>query len=321
MVRTRVLISCIQMQRVLASFEAEFAQHDIELVVPTITGQQLSEVELLKLMPEIDGVIAGDDPFTSAVLSASPRLRTIAKWGIGTDSIDRQTAESLGILVTNTAGVFDDEVADTAIGYVLLLARQLHQIDARVRAGQWFKPRGETLRGKVLSLLGLGAIGRGTAVRAQAFGMSVVGADPSPDAQKAATDMGISVVDLDTAAGAGDYFVIAASLSASSEGLVDARLLRLMPPGSRIINVARGRIIDETDLIEALQDGHLAGAALDVFVEEPPSPDNPLLAMDAVILGSHNSSNTAEGVSRASSRALENLLTGLSASKRFTEGR
>jgi D-3-phosphoglycerate dehydrogenase / 2-oxoglutarate reductase len=160
----------------------------------------------------------------------------------------------------------------------------------------------------VLGLVGLGGIGRAVALRAISLGMRVVGTDPSISAQEQAAGLGINVRGLDETAQSSDYLVIAASLTPSTEGLINERLLLQMPKGSRLINVARGRIVDEPGLIAALKSGHLGGAALDVYATEPPASDNPLLSMESVILGSHNSSHTVEGVTRASARAVENLI-------------
>ena len=159
----RILVSCIQMQMALPHHRDRLEALGLELVVPVINGQQLIEEDLLQIMPKIDGVIAGDDHFTAKVLEASPRLKVLSKWGVGTDSIDQMAASRLGIIVTNTPGVFGDEVADMALGYVLLLARRQHQIDADVRAGAWPKVEGQSLRGQTAVVVGLGSIGRSTA--------------------------------------------------------------------------------------------------------------------------------------------------------------
>jgi D-3-phosphoglycerate dehydrogenase len=307
----RVLVSCVQMQTTLAQHRGRLEALDIELVVPDISGQQLEEDELLQLMPEIDGVIAGDDRFTAAVLEASPRLRILSKWGIGTDSIDRVAAERLGITVTNTPGVFGDEVADMALGYVLLLGRRQHQIDAAVRAGGWPKVEGESFAGQVAVVVGLGSIGRCIVTRLQAIGMTVLGHDPSAEAQQAAAELGATPTRLEDALQAAGWVVLAAPLTDGTRGLLNRERLALLPDGARVVNVARGPLIDQEALIEALSAGRLGGAGLDVFESEPLPQDSPLTTMEHVVLGAHNGSNTRQAVERTSARAVENLLANL----------
>lgn len=303
----RVLVSCVQMQRELHKYEVELKARGIELVVPEIV-QQLSEAQLVEIMPDIDGVIAGDDEFTEQAIAAAPRLRIISKWGVGTDGIDKAAAQRLGVTVTNTPGVFADEVADVAMGYIVLLARGLHVIDREVRAGRWHKIEGETLRGKTIGIVGLGSIGRALAVRAAAFGMLVTGSDPVRDACAAARDVGVTVVPLTDAIGASDYIALCCPLTPETRHLLNEASLATVRPGVKVVNVARGPLIHETALVDALQRGTVGGAALDVFESEPLGPDNPLLAFDSVIVGSHNSSNTKEAVERTSRLALQNLL-------------
>jgi D-3-phosphoglycerate dehydrogenase len=256
-------------------------------------------------------VIAGDDHFTGRVLEASPRLRVLSKWGIGTDSIDKDAAGRLGIPVTNTPGVFGDEVADIACGYILMLARGMHAVDAAVRRGDWPKHEGETLRGKTLGVVGLGSIGRSIAIRGQALGMMVVGSDPAEAACEAARAGGVEPLELDDLFRRSDYVALAAPMNATNQHLVDARRLALLPTGSKLVNVARGGLVDEQALVVALQSRQLAGAALDVFEVEPLPSESPLRTMPQVVLGAHNGSNTAEAVERTSKLAVDNLLTHL----------
>ncbi len=306
----RVLVSCVQMQRELHKYETTFAARDIELVVPEV-DQQLLEDELLEIMPGIYGVIVGDDQFTARVLEGSPELRVLSKWGVGTDCIDIEAATRLGIAVTNTPGVLADEVADVATGYILMLARGLHRIDAALRQGTWLKIEGESLRGKILGIVGLGSIGRAVAERAAAFGMHVVGCDPAAQARAAARAMGVRTKGFDDVLGVSDYLVLCAPLTRETYHLMDEDALSTMKHQAKLINVARGPLIDEAALVAALKCGRLAGAALDVFETEPLPAKSRLCSMSQVILGSHNASNTREAVERTSRLAVENLLAHL----------
>lgn len=307
----RVLVSCVQMQRELPAFEGMLARLGVALVVPRINGQQLSEDDLCRVVHDVDGVIAGDDPFTARVLDTAPQLRVISKWGVGTDAIDHEAAARRGVAVTNTPGVFADEVADMALGYLLLLARRQHVVDRVVRAGGWPKVEGETLRGRALGILGMGSIGRAVAPRGAAVGMTVLGADPSPAAQQAASADGIEVVDTATVFTRSDYLVLCAPLTPQTRHVVNARALRSMRRGARLVNVSRGALVDEKALVEALCSGQLAGAALDVYEDEPLPEGSPLRRLDHVVLGAHNGSNTRQAVARTSRAAVDNLLRGL----------
>jgi D-3-phosphoglycerate dehydrogenase / 2-oxoglutarate reductase len=304
----RVLVSCVQMQNELDVYRADLEARGIELVVPEITAQQLTEPDLLAIMPEIDGVIAGDDHFTGKVLEASTRLKVLSKWGIGTDAIDKEAAARLGIPVTNTPGMFGDEVADVTICFLLMLARGLHVVDRAVREGTWLKYEGESPSGKTLGVVGLGSIGLATCVRGKALNMDVVGFDPFPEAQERARSLGVDVLEADDLFSRSDYVALNCPLTEDTYHLVNERTLALMKPGSKVINTARGTVVDEPALIAALQSGHLAAAALDVFEVEPLPADSPLRTMPQVVLGAHNGSNTREAVARTSERAVQNLL-------------
>jgi D-3-phosphoglycerate dehydrogenase len=152
----KVLITCRQMQNVVDEFADRFDAAGIEVVQPPVAGQQPDEEELAELIRGVDGMIAGDDPLSAAVLEHADRLRVISKWGVGTDGIDIEAAKARGIVVTRTPNVFGEEVADVAIGYMVMLARQLHRLHASVVGGGWHKHEGMSLNGKTLGIVGLG---------------------------------------------------------------------------------------------------------------------------------------------------------------------
>ncbi len=305
-----ILISCVQLQRSLAEHRASLDERGARLLTPPVV-QQLTEAELLEIVPEIDGVGAGDDELSRTVLEHAPRLRIISKWGIGIDAIDLDAARELGIRVTNTPGVFGDEVADVALGYLLMLARQLHVIDRGVRSGGWPKPVGTSLAGRTLGVVGLGDIGLAVGRRGLAVGMRVIGVETDPDRAAAAAAAGIGVGDLDTTLREADVVSLNCPLTPATWHILNAERIRSMRPGAWIVNTARGPLIDEAALVAALESGHIAAAALDVFEVEPLPADSRLRTMDQVILGSHNGSNTAEAVHRTSVRAIDNLIRGL----------
>ena len=307
MANLRVLVTCPPMQRTAAEWLPSLTDRGIEVELPPVT-QHVSRADLERLLPTCDGIIAGDERLDGTLLGTAPRLRVISRWGVGIDNVDLEAARALGIEVRNTPAAFAEEVADVAIGYAIMLARGLHAIDAGVRAGDWPKPQGVSLSGRTLGIIGLGAIGRAVARRGVAMAMRVVGTDPDPRAQAAAGELGVSVADVESVFDQAGVLSLNCPMTPENLHLVNADRLRRMPPGGLVVNTARGPLIDETALIDALRSGHLAGAALDVFETEPLPPDSPLRTFPNVILGSHNASNTIEAVRRVNRLAIENLL-------------
>ena len=307
----KVVISCRQMHQVLAHVRSGLDAAGYELVIPELTGQHLDEADLLRILPGCVGIIAGDDRLTARVIDGAPGLRAISKWGVGMDAIDVQHANRRGIAVTNTPGMFDDEVADVALGYLILLARQLHRVDADVRQGCWSKPAGRSLAGMTVGVVGLGGIGSAFVRRALVLGMTVVACDPASEARHRAGRLGIDLVGLDELVMGADVVSLMAPLTASTRHLLNADLLSRMRPGSWIVNTARGPLIDQEALVGALRAGHIAAAALDVFEDEPLPREHPLTTMANVVLGSHNGSNTHEANLRTSHAAARNLLRSL----------
>ena len=306
----KVLISCPHLQKTIHLYRDHLAAKDIELDVPEMV-QQLTESELLDIVAQFDGIIAGDDHFTAKVLEKAEKLKILAKWGIGTDSIDKEAAKRLNIPVVNTPNVFADEVSDVALGYILMLARQLHRLDRSVRDDGWLQVPGTTLRGKTLGVIGVGSIGRGAVVRGNAVGMKVLGYDIMPIAKSIQEEFNVTQVKLDQLFAESDFIVLCCNLTSENHHLLSDRAFGLMKDGVRIINVARGPLIDEQALVKALQSGKVAGAALDVFEVEPLPIDSPLREFDQCIFGTHNGSHTKEAVLKVNEIAIDNLLKGL----------
>jgi D-3-phosphoglycerate dehydrogenase len=302
----QILVTCRQMQVELPHHLERLEKLGYEVVAPDLENrQQFTAAELLERGPRIVGIIAGDDELSQEFFEGAPRLKTVIRWGIGMDSVDHDAARQHGVTVRNTPGVFGKEVADSAFGYILMLARGFLEVDAAVRRGNWPKHEGITLAGSRLGIVGLGSIGREIAKRGQCFGMDVVGFDPlvteTPD--------GVSeVVDLDTLLSTSRFIVLACPLNDQTFHLINAVGLALTRPDAYLINVARGPVVHESDLIAALQAGRLAGAALDVFEVEPLPMDSELRRLPNVVFGAHNGSNTREGVARASKAAIDFLI-------------
>jgi D-3-phosphoglycerate dehydrogenase len=284
-------------------FRHLFTEKSIDLHCPLVK-QTLSVEELKELLPQFDGWIIGDDPANAEVFKAGHqgKLKAAVKWGVGVDNVDFKAAKELGIPITNTPRMFGGEVADVAVGYVIGLARQTFWIDREVRKGNWIKPSGTSLAGKTVALVGFGDIGRNTAKRLLAFDLKVIAYDPYFQAQDNLSQVESSIWPnrLEEA----DFIVLTCALTADNYHLLNADIFAKVKPAVKIVNVARGPLIDESSLIDALSSGQVDSAALDVFEVEPLPLDSPLRGFEQCIFGSHNSSNTVDAVRRASHQAI-----------------
>ena len=307
----KVAITCLQLIRDLDHVRTAMEEAGFSLQIPSIRGQHLEGDELVESLAGCVGVVAGDDQFTAAVLARLPVLRAISKWGIGVDGIDFEAAAAQGIAVTNTPGAFDDEVADVAMAYTVMLLRGLHVIHDGVRQGAWPKPAGHSARGLQMGIVGLGGIGRALVRRAVIAGMTVVGVDPAPASQAAGADAGATIITLEQLLATSDVVSLHCPLTSGTRHLLNATSLAAMKPGALVVNTGRGALIDTMALVGALNSGQLAGAALDVLEEEPPASSNPICHADNVILGSHNASNTLQASARVHRLAVANLARSL----------
>jgi D-3-phosphoglycerate dehydrogenase / 2-oxoglutarate reductase len=303
----KVAITCAHLIRDLDHWRPAMEAAGLEVVAAVIPGQHLEGDELVAAMRGCVGVVAGDDKFTAEVQDQLPDLRVISKWGIGVDGIDREYASDRGIAVTNTPGAFDDEVADIAMAYTIMLLRQLVTIHETTRDGGWLRPAGHSLGDLRLGVVGLGGIGRAVVRRAAVAASEVVGFDPSVESQDLAEETGARIVDLDELMSTSDVVSVNAPSNPSTYHLVNAERLALMRPGSYLVNTGRGDVVATRALADALISGHLAGAAVDVLEEEPPAADNPIRLAPNVIFGSHNASNTYEASARVHRRSISNM--------------
>jgi D-3-phosphoglycerate dehydrogenase len=229
-----------------------------------------------------------------ALMEHAPKLRVIGRAGVGVDNIDADAATRRGIVVMNTPGANAVAVAELTIGLMLALARKLPLANATMHAGKWEKKslQGSELRGKTFGILGLGRIGLEVAKRAKGFGLELLGSDPFVSAA-VARENGIKLVTLEELITGSDYITLHVGLTPQTAGVINAKNLAAMKKGVRIINCARGELIDDAALVAALKSGHVAGAALDVFAVEPPK-DSPYFGLDNVILTPHIAGSTGE---------------------------
>ena len=299
----RVLVTCPPMLGLIDEFRHFFSEKGIDIYCPPVK-QTLSVEELKELLPQFDGWIIGDDPANAEVFKAGRqgKLKAAVKWGVGVDNVDFKAAKELGIPITNTPRMFGGEVADVAIGYVIGLARQTFWIDREVRKGNWIKPSGISLAGKTVALVGFGDIGRNTAKRLLAFDLNVIAYDPYFQAQDDLSKVESSI--WPERVEEADFIVLTCALTSDNYHLLNADIFAKVKPAVKIVNVARGPLIDESALIDALSSGKIHSAALDVFEVEPLPLDSPLRSFEQCIFGSHNGSNTVDAVHRASQQAI-----------------
>jgi D-3-phosphoglycerate dehydrogenase / 2-oxoglutarate reductase len=303
----KVLVTCPPMIQRIDEFRSVFESKGIELVIPEFI-QSLSEEELLELVPKVDGWIIGDDPATRNIFENGKRgkLKAAVKWGVGVDNVDFKAAEKLGIPISNTPKMFGNEVADLGICYLLSLARQANFIDREVRKGHWIKPAGISVTGKTVALIGLGDIGLACARRLKGFDVKILGYDPfiSLTNFEAGIDQ---ILKFPEKLNEADFILISCALTNENIHLINKKTISEMKDGVFIINISRGKLIKEIDLVEALESGKIKGAALDVFEEEPLDMESPLRSFEQCIFGTHNGSNTVEAVKRATEQSMSLL--------------
>jgi D-3-phosphoglycerate dehydrogenase len=269
----------------------------------------LAEKRMLELAGGFDAFLCGDDGITRAVIEKSlPRLKIIAKYGIGLDKIDVAFATEKKIPVTFTPGVNHTTVAEHAFGLLLTLVKDLHFHIAETRAGRWTRHTGHEIAGKTLGIVGLGRIGKEMAVRANAFGMTPVGYDTFWDADFAARHEVRRFEKLDELLAVSDVVSLHTNLTAQTRDMINAASLARCKPGALLINCGRGELVVTADLVAALQSGQLGGYGADVLDAEPPPPDHPLLLAPRCVITPHIGSRTHESVQRQAGMALENLL-------------
>jgi len=264
---------------------------------------QYSADDLAARLADVDGVILGLDICDASVFERAPRLKTIARYGVGIDNVDLAAAARHGVVVTTTPGTNHLAVAELAIGLMFALARAIPRMAERVRAGSWARITGWELTGKTLGVIGFGAIGREVARRGLGLGMYVLAYDPWYRGDWA----GATPVDLPDLLRQSRVVSLHCPLTPETAHMLDAERLALLPHGAIVINTARGGLIDEAALYAALVSGRLGGAALDVFQHEPPE-SSPLLTLDTVIATPHVGAATAESIERTGMLAARNCL-------------
>ncbi|MEE1939788.1 phosphoglycerate dehydrogenase [Streptomyces sp. TRM 70361] len=289
-------------------------EHGHTTVHAPLTGRR-DPAELVAALDGIDGALVANEPLTADVLSRAPRLRAVVRTGVGYDSIDVAAAEELGITVSNLPGVNAGAVAEYTLGLLLAAARRLVQSATGVAAGGWPREDGHELRGSTLGLIGYGAAARAVVPLAQAFGMRILCTTGVPESER--TGSSVEFVGFPELLAASDYVSVHTALTERTRGLLDAAAFRRMKPTAVLVNTARGGVVDEQALADAVRAGEIAGAALDVVSEEPLAADSPLRGVDGIVVYSHMAGQTAEARAAAGRAGAAELLAALEGRPRF----
>ncbi len=266
-----------------------------------------TEEEMIALLQGVDAVLADIDPFTARILASADRLKVISRPGVGYDAIDVKAASARGIAVCTTPGSNRHSVAELTLAMILQCARKIMENEAEVRRGGWARVVGNEIAGSILGIVGLGTIGKEVAQRAKAFEMRLLAYDLVQD-QQFAEEHQVTYVPLEQLLRESDYISLHILLDQRTRHLVNAERIAMMKPSAYLINTARGPIVDEEALIQALKESRIAGAALDVFTQEPLPMDSPLRGLDNVYLYPHLAGSTQEVFKASGWMAAQNVV-------------
>jgi D-3-phosphoglycerate dehydrogenase / 2-oxoglutarate reductase len=277
-----------------------------------VVGQCRTEDDVLEVARDAEAMLCDYSPITRRVLDGCPRLRVVSEYGIGVDNVDVAAASALGIWVANVPGFCTAEVADHTLALLLAASRQIIPQDRATRSGAWsFTHAGapiDRLSDQTLGLVGFGRIARAVCDRARVFGMRVLAWSPSLTAERAA-EHGAEAVTLDRLFRESDYLSLHVPATAETRGLVGADRIAQLKPTAWLINTGRGALVDEAALLQALESGRLAGAALDVRQAEPPEPDDQLSRLPNVILTPHSAYYSRRAMAELRETAARNVVS------------
>jgi D-3-phosphoglycerate dehydrogenase len=306
-----ILLTAPYMIPFVDRFQAVFERYGLGLIVPKV-NERMEEEDLLAFAGVFDGTICGDDRYTQRVIDACiPRLKVISKWGTGIDSIDKEYANQKGVMVGNTPNAFTQPVADSVMGYILSFMRNIPWMDKAMKAGEWKKIPGKALNETVLGVVGVGNIGKAVLRRAKPFGMKLLGNDIIKIDPDFVSDSRVEMTSLDDLLARADVVSLNCDLNPTSQHIMSADSISKMKTSAILINTARGPLVDEKALIEALQNNQIAGVGMDVFEDEPLAEDNPLKQMENVLMAPHNSNSSPTAWENVHWNSIRNLLIGL----------
>ena len=274
----------------------------------TNISANFDQAEFERIIPEFDALIIGAHDFSEADMERCPKLKIICKHGVGLDNIHVSKAKELGIAVCNAPGTNSNAVADLTLGLMLSVCRKISHSAALVREGVWKSHIGEDVCGKTVGLLGFGAIAKGVARRARGFGMKILAYDPYVTELPQEFAGWVELCDMEKVITACDILSVHIPLTPETRNTISTAELAKMKQGAYVINTARGGIVDEAALYEALVSGHLNGAAMDVVESEPMTPDHPLLSLDNVVVTPHIAMYSKEAINAVSMICAENVV-------------
>jgi D-3-phosphoglycerate dehydrogenase len=274
------------------------------------SGKPLEEGILAGLLKGVDGYIAGLDNVSAGALAGADRLKVISRYGVGCDRMDLSAAKAKGIKVCNTPGANSQAVADLTLGLILACARRIPMLDRTTREGGWVRSTGIELDGKTIGILGLGAIGKAVAKRAQGFDMNVMAYDPFMNYDYAKANH-IAATSFDDVIEHADVLTLHLPLNKDTKGIISAQVMAKMKNGVILVNPARGGLIDEKAAYDCLKSGKLGGLGLDAYETEPPK-GSPLFEFDNVVATPHTGAHTAEASANMAMMAVDNLIAVLS---------
>jgi len=306
MTRAVVLVTARMFGRMTDAAGRRLEEAGYRVRFPDDRNRPARPQEIRGLLDDVEAVIAGVEPWTDDLMAAAPRLRLICRFGVGFDSVDLDAASRRGILVATTPAANHTAVAEHTVALMLAVVRRVARQDAGVKREEWVPEPGPELRGRTLGIIGLGRIGREVADLANAFGMRVLACETAPD-HAFVTGRGISLVDLETLLSNSDVVTLHVPLTPQTRRIIDAAALAKMRPGAYLINTARGGLVDEAALYDALASGRLAGAGLDVTDPEPPQ-DWRLARLPQVVMTPHVAGLSTDAIARMEHSAVETTL-------------
>jgi len=310
MIIMKILVTPTSLQEGKNSAALEMLKQFSDDLVFNSTGRPLTEDELIPLLKDCDGYIAGLDYITEKVIQSCNKLKVISRYGVGYDRVDLKAAKEKGIIVTNTPGVNAVAVAELALALILSVARNVSYLDRTTREGKWVRSTGIELNGKTMGILGLGAIGKNVARYAQGMGMKVMAYDPYIDMDYAAGN-NIQVASFDELISQADVISLHMPLTPETRHIINKDVMMKMKKTAILVNTSRGGLIDEDAAYELLKNNELGGLGLDAFEVEPPG-NSPLFELDNVVVTPHTGAHTKEAADNMAYAAVKNLIDVLS---------
>jgi D-3-phosphoglycerate dehydrogenase len=307
----RILVTPYLLHGVRGKYSDILEQAGFEITYPTVDEPDLKGAALVKDLEGVSGVLAGSEPYTPDVLRAS-KVRAIARAGVGYDAIDLPTANELKVAVTIAPGTNEHSVAEQALALLFGVFREVARRDREVRSGVWARRPLWRLSGRTIGLVGLGRIGRAMVSRALGLGLRVIAFDPMADREFAAKH-GVELCSFEELLGRSDIVSLHLPATAETRDLINRKTLSMMRRGAVLINTSRGGLVDEDALVEALKNGQLAGAGLDVFKVEPLPTSSPFVKLDNVVMAPHMGGldeESAEAMASLAAQCLANLSRG-----------